>query len=130
MQLEKYLGLAHTYGRLDCITLVRLFYEQEFGIYINLPTYSHSRRWMTEITVEKLDYWAKQCAEKVSLTDAKNYDLIVFKSFNSNFITHFGLFLMPNRMLHVEEEQTSSITTLSDYWVERIHAVYRLYALV
>lgn len=125
MELTKYIGLPHQYGILDCITLVRLVYEQEFHILLTLPPYTHSRHWMREYTVESVDQWAKQCARKVSLTDAKNYDLIVFKSKSNNLATHFALFLLPNHILHVEEGKTSSVTLLNDYWRQQIHAVYR-----
>lgn len=125
MNLEKYIGLKHNYGTIDCITLVRLFYEQELSIKINLPEYPHNRRWMHVITANQVDYWAKQCAQKVLLTQAKNYDLIVFKSNKSNIITHFGIFIMPNRMLHIEEGKLSCIDTISSYWVQCLYAVYR-----
>jgi cell wall-associated NlpC family hydrolase len=125
MNISKYIGLPHQYGILDCITLVRMVYEQEFSISLNLPDYPHSRHWMRKYTVDIVDQWAKQCAQKVSLTEVKNYDLIVFKSHKHNLTTHFALFLIPNYILHVEEGKTSTISLLNDYWRQQIHAVYR-----
>lgn len=128
IDLSKYLGLKHQYGTTDCITLVRNFYEQEFFIKINIPEYVHNRRWMKQFTIQDIDYWAKQCAKKVSLTEAKNYDLIIFKS--GSYIIHFGIFIMPNRILHIEEAKTSCVECLSDYWITRIHGIYRHNELV
>ena len=40
---------------------------------------------------------------KVKLTDAKNYDVMVFKSEKYELATHFGMYLMPSKLLHIEE---------------------------
>ena len=76
-------------------------------------------------STNSIDRWASVYAVKVRLTEAKNYDVIAFKSTKSNLITHFGLFLAPTQMLHIEEGGVSRVETLSEYWIERIHAFYR-----
>jgi len=123
--IDRYLGIKHDYGKYDCVTLVQQFYEQELGCSFNLPAYPHSRLWMKQYTVDFLDEWASKYGKKVSLTDAQNYDLISFKSKKSNLLIHFGLYLKPNRMLHVEEGKTSQVEQLSDYWLQHLHAIYR-----
>lgn len=123
--VNSYLGIKHCYGSYDCITLVQQFYENELSCSFNLPVYPHSRLWMKKYTVEILDEWASKYGKKVSLTDAKNYDLISFKSKKSNLLIHFGLYIKPNKMLHVEEGNTSRVDNLSDYWMEHLHAIYR-----
>lgn len=55
------------------------------------------------IPTEFVDSWAESCFRKVNLTDAQNYDVITFKSSKTNLIIHFGLFLQPTKMLHIEE---------------------------
>jgi cell wall-associated NlpC family hydrolase len=123
--ITSYLGIKHCYGSYDCITLVQNFYEQELGCSFNLPAYPTSRLWMKEYTTDFLDEWASKYGKKVSLTEAQNYDLISFKSKKSNLLIHFGLYIKPNKMLHVEEGNTSRVDTLSDYWMEHLHAIYR-----
>lgn len=124
----KYIGLRHNYGELDCITLIKSFYEQELGISFELPEYSRSRRWMFGFTEEQLNDWICKYATKTPLTTAKNYDLIAFKS--KNVINHFAMFLTPTSMLHVEEGGVSKVETLSSEWVDLIYAVYRHEQLV
>ena len=123
--IQNYLGIPHNYGHYDCVTLVQQFYEKELACSFNLPEYPHSRIWMKQFTTEFLDEWAAKYGKKVSLTDAKNYDLISFKSKKSNLLIHFGLYLIPNRMLHVEEGKASQVEQLSDYWLQHLHAIYR-----
>lgn len=123
--ISSYLGIKHAYGSYDCITLVQQFYENELNCSFNIPVYPSSRLWMKKYTVEFLDEWASKYGKKVSLTDAKNYDLISFKSKKSNLLIHFGLYIKPNKMLHVEEGNTSRVDNLSEYWLEHLHAIYR-----
>lgn len=123
--IESYLGIKHDYGIFDCVTMVQQFYEKELNCSFNLPTYPHSRLWMKKYTVEFLDEWASKYGKKVSLTDAQNYDLISFKSKKSNLLIHFGLYIKPNRILHVEEGKTSRVDQLSDYWIDHLYAIYR-----
>jgi cell wall-associated NlpC family hydrolase len=123
--ISSYLGIKHAYGSYDCITLVQQFYENELNCSFNIPVYPSSRLWVKKYTVEFLDEWASKYGKKVSLTDAKNYDLISFKSKKSNLLIHFGLYIKPNKMLHVEEGNTSRVDNLSEYWLEHLHAIYR-----
>jgi len=128
--VQEYLNKPHIYGEYDFIELIRLFYKKELDLTFSLPTYPKSRAWMKHFSVEHVDGWASTCAVKVKLTEAKNYDVIAFKSTKSNIVIHFALFLAPTQMLHIEEGGVSCVETLSHYWVERIHSLYRHESLV
>ena len=123
--VQKYLGLKHQYGQVDCIELIRDFYANELKINFDLHNYTHSRAWMKTFHTDKVDEWASKCSIKVKLTDAKNYDVMVFKSEKHEFVIHFGMFLMPSKLLHIEEGGCSCVQTLSGYWINRLHAIYR-----
>ena len=123
--VQKYLALKHQYGQVDCIELIRSFYKNELNIDFDLPPYPHSRAWMKYFHTKKVDEWASKCSIKVKLTDAKNYDVMVFKSEKYELATHFGMYLMPSKLLHIEEGGCSCVQTLSDYWMNRLHAIYR-----
>ena len=123
--VQEYLSLKHEYGKIDCIELIRLFYKNELNIEFNLPPYPYSRAWMKYFHTKKVDEWASKCSIKVKLTDTKNYDVMVFKSEKYELATHFGVYLMPSKLLHIEEGGCSCVQTLSDYWVNRLHAIYR-----
>ena len=121
----KYLGLNHEYGKFDCLLLIKYIYKNEFGLDFGIPAYTTSRQWMKEFSPNKVDEWAMKSFTKVNWTDSQDYDVIAFKNDNSKLIIHFGLFLKPIRMLHIEEGGVSCVETLSDYWINRVHAVYR-----
>ena len=128
--VRNYIGISHSYNDINCITIIRKFYSNELSLEFYLPDYPLSAQWIKHFTPSSIDNWAAQCAKKVSLTNAKDYDVIAFKSEKRNLITHFGMYLMPSKMLHVQGGGISRVETLSDYWVESIHAIYRHDSLV
>ena len=123
--VRDYIGIPHSYDKINCITLIKNFYHTELNLQFSLPNYPLSRHWIKEFTTVSIDKWAAQCAKKVSLTNAKDYDVIAFKSEKTNLIIHFGMYLMASKMLHIEEGGLSRVETLSDYWIENIHSIYR-----
>ena len=128
--VRDFIGLSHSYDTINCITLIKNFYYMKLNLEFSLPEYPHSKQWIKEFTTTSIDNWAAQCAKKVSLTNAKDYDVIAFKSEKTNLVIHFGMYLMPSKMLHIEEGGISCVETLSDYWVENIHSIYRHDSLV
>ena len=128
--VQDYLGQYHVYGEVDCIELIRSFYAKDLEIDFSLPTYPKSREWMKYFTTDNVDKWASTCSTKVQLTAAKNYDVMVFKSEKSNLVIHFGMYLMPSKIFHIEEGGFSCVQTLSDYWVNKLHTIYRHNELV
>ena len=128
--VQRYLNIPHEYGTCDCITLISEFYKQEFNIDAVLPKYPHDITWIKKFTPTFIDEQLLRYSVKVSLTDMKNYDVIAFKSEKTNLVIHFGMYLMPSKMLHIEEGGISCVETLSDYWVESIHSIYRHDSLV
>lgn len=130
MNLLKYIGYRHSYGTLDCIKLLEWYYYEELGIKLLIPSYSTSRVWMKEFTTDFIDTWAAKYTEKIVLTAARNYDLIVFKASNSNHLIHFGMYVQSNKMLHVEESSFSKVELISEYWRSHIYGIYRYESLV
>ena len=128
--VHEYLGIKHKYGEFDCITLIKYFYEHELNIHFNLPDYPSSRSWMKSFSTETVEKHALQHAKKVSLTAAQDYDVMVFKSDKTNLVIHFGLYLSPLKMLHIEEGGFSCVSTFSDYWMSKLHTVLRHNELV
>lgn len=123
-----YIGKAHKYGDFDCISLIQQFYQNELGSTIVLPSYPLNRRWLKTFSSTHIESLITTYAKKVQLTDANNYDLLVFA--DKNIINHFALYIKPNKMLHVEVCSLSRIDILSSYWVNRLYGVYRLHSVV
>ena len=123
--VQEYLSLKHEYGQVDCIELIKKFYAKELNLTFYLPEYPKSREWLKHFSSSSVDHWASGWFTKVKLTEAQNYDVMIFKSEKSELIIHFGMYLVPSKMLHVEEGGSSCIQSLSQYWVDRLHAVYR-----
>ena len=123
--VQRYLGLKHNYTDVNCISLIQSFYKNELDIQFDTPNYPKSRRWLKSYDSSFMEEWISKDWTKVQLTDAKNYDVMVFKSEKSELIIHFGMYLMPSKMLHIEEGGFSCVQTLSDYWVDSLHMICR-----
>jgi hypothetical protein len=123
--VQKYLSIPHEYGRVDCITLIRDFYKNELNLDFMLPEYPHSQNWMKKFTTQSVDDAFSKYSVKVNLTEIKNYDVIAFKSNRLDLIIHFGMYLVPHKLLHIEYGGKSRIDNLSSYWIDYIHGIYR-----
>lgn len=124
----KYLGIPHSYDKMNCLTLILKVYKDDLGIDISLPAYPKSRRWITSFEPSYISDWAQKYSIKVNLTQLKKYDLIVFNS--NNRINHFALYLGNYKMLHIKEGSVSKIESMTSEDLDSIYACYRLNALV
>jgi hypothetical protein len=131
--LINYIGLRHDYSSVNCITIIDKFFKTEFDIYDIekiIPANVVNRRWMREISLEQIDEWALQYGIKVPLTEAQDFDVMVFRSNRFPRPIHFGMFIKPCHMLHLEEGSTSRYESISNEWRNCLYAIYRHKSLV
>ena len=128
-----YLGIRHSYLKINCITIIDEFYKKELKINCIqelIPSHVKNRRWMKEISLDDINKWALKHGIKVSLTDAQDFDVMVFGSKNFEYPIHFGMFLKPCNMLHLEEGRTSRYESISNEWANSLWSIYRHKSLV
>lgn len=133
--IVKYIGISHSYEKINCITLIHEFYKNELNIdcisdLVPKNIDEIGRRWMKKLTLPQIEEWALIHGTKVNLTDAQDFDVIVFKSVRFERPIHFGMFLKPCHMLHLEEGRTSRYETITNEWATCFHAIYRHQSLV
>ena len=124
----KYIGIQHSYIGINCISILHNFYKNELNIdcIADLtPDNIKDRKWMKTITLQQIDEWALKHSIKVPLTEAQDFDVMIFKSIKFQRPIHFGMFLKPCNILHLEEGRTSRYETISNEWRNCIHAIYR-----
>ena len=66
------------------------------------PDNINHRKWMKTITLQQIDEWALKHSIKVPLTEAQDFDVMIFKSIKFQRPIHFGMFLKPCNILHLE----------------------------
>ena len=131
--LINYIGLQHDYDNINCITIIDKFFKTELDIddiEKIIPSNIVNRRWMKNISLEQIDEWALQYGIKVPLTEAQDFDVMVFRSNTFARPIHFGMFIKPCHMLHLEEGGTSRYESISNEWLEALYAIYRHKSLV
>ena len=128
MDVSKYIGLRfEEHGRgpegYDCWGLVRLFYEQEYGL--PLPTYTGQYQDTSDsIGIHGLiaggrhsKYW-----EEVNIPETGDVALLRV----DNYPKHVGIYLAGGNMLHITKGIDSCIEALKNpRWENRIVAYYR-----
>ena len=131
--LINYIGLRHDYDNINCITIIDRFFKTELDIddiEKLIPPDIVNRRWMKKISLEQIDEWALQYGIKVPLTEAQDFDVMVFRSHTFTRPIHFGMFVKPCHMLHLEEGRTSRYESISNEWLGALYAIYRHKSLV
>ena len=129
----KYIGIQHSYIGINCISILHNFYKNELNIdcIADLtPDNIKDRKWMKTITLQQIDEWALKHSIKVPLTEAQDFDVMIFKSIKFQRPIHFGMFLKPCNILHLEEGRTSRYETITNEWATCFHAIYRHQSLV
>lgn len=131
--LINYIGLRHDYDSINCITIIDRFFKTELDIddiEKLIPSDIVNRRWMKKFSLEQIDEWALQYGIKVPLTEAQDFDVMVFKSRIFTRPIHFSMFLKPCNMLHLEEGRTSRYEPITNEWLGALYAIYRHKSLV
>ena len=131
--LINYIGLRHDYDNINCITIIDRFFKTELDIddiEKLIPSDIVNRRWMKKFSLEQIDEWALQYGIKVPLTEAQDFDVMVFRSHTFTRPIHFGMFIKPCHMLHLEEGRTSRYESISNEWLGALYAIYRHKSLV
>ena len=74
--VHEFIGLRHSYDDINCITLIKRFYDSKLNLQFSLPEYPLSKHWIKEFTTVSIDNWAAQCAKKVSLTNGTPQEIL------------------------------------------------------
>jgi sulfur carrier protein ThiS len=120
MNFEKYIGIPYAEkGRdetgLDCYGLVRLIYKNELNI--NLPSFTAEYTETDTARIEELIAQYKEGWEETK--EPVVGSIILFRVFGSE--SHVGVVISPTHFIHVRENQSSVIESLtSTSWVRRI----------
>ena len=121
LELTKYLGHSYKLHEWDCITLVKKYYKNEYNIDIELPEYNS----YNDIYKYSLSSIQIPGFEKVGFDKIKEGCILVFNVKNKETLWHFGLFMPPVSMLHVEYNDETRIEQISDSYRERLGLILR-----
>lgn len=102
----KYLGRKFSIGFLDCFTLVKDFYSNEFQIQLN--DYSRDKNWYTKNPKLIEDNFSKEGF--VEVKDLKFGDIILFSPSVSSAAKHLGIYIGSNLFLHQSDKDDSNIS--------------------
>ena len=115
------LGRKYEFGKNDCYSLVRDYYEQEYGI--KLPSIPFVDDWW-EKGINYFDDLFESFGF-VEVEEPKIGDMIIFKV-RSNVPNHCGIYIEEGNFLHHAEHRLSCRESLySHNWIKNVHRYIR-----
>jgi len=112
----KYVGRKFEIYKMDCFSLVRDFYEQEYGI--KITNYFRDDNWFKNDPKIIEKNYKKEGFFAIS-GNIKQGDVAIFD------FAHFGIFLDENTFLHHPRNRISTIEKLNDIWKKHISLIVR-----
>lgn len=107
----------------DCVTLVKLFYEQELGIPFDIMDgVEYTETWAETQPRKIIDFCKVHFNEFKEPSKVGDILLFIF----SNIPMHCGIYLCDDRFLHIYQNQTSQISTLNSPYRRHLLGIYRL----
>jgi proteasome lid subunit RPN8/RPN11 len=117
--VEKYIGKKFDVYKFDCYQLTKDYYKNELNII--LPEFQRDENWYTNIPKLIEDNWSKHFIE---VEDKQKNDILLFK-IGHDYISHMGIYLGGNLMLHVELDRESKVEIVGHKWLKRLEKVIR-----
>ena len=125
---DKYFSIEYEYGargweKGDCLNLPQLFYEEEFGISIDIQQYSYEEDWYAgdeNLIVDNIEDngFVKFVGPAFELGD-----IIIFNWRNKP--SHLGIYLEGGFFIHTGLHGTGVSSILTNTWGRRVHSQWR-----
>lgn len=111
-------GLPYIDGRQDCYSIVRRYYEMEWGI--ELPNFARPDRFWEDPNLDLYSLYTR--TGFVAVTDDHTYEVgdAVLMPIRSVVNSHAGVIVDDNQMLHHLPNQLSTIDPLRPKWANRV----------
>ncbi len=108
-----YVGREFSHGIVDCYSLVRDFYEREFGIQLN--DYNRKDQWWENGENMYLDNFEKEGFKEIKLSNVSYGDLFLMQ-LESPVPNHAGIYLDDGVVLHHVQGRLSSRDVYGGYY--------------
>lgn len=118
-------GRPFSHGVLDCYSLVRDWYGQEWGL--ALPDFARRDEWWNDGHSDLyMDHLAECGFHQVKLAEIQRGDLLLMQVRSRNLVpNHAGIWLGDGNMLHHMHGRLSSRDVFGGYWQECLRLVAR-----
>jgi NlpC/P60 family putative phage cell wall peptidase len=113
----------------DCLGLVRGVWRAVYGAEPE-PVPGYTKDWGEMSGEETMIAAARRHLTEMSVGEALPGDVLVFRIRRGRMAKHAGLLSAPGRFIHAQEGGPASEVPFSDWWRERVAAVFRFPAQV
>lgn len=117
LKYSKYLGLSFEINKNDCLSIVKNFYKNEFGII--LGEYFRTDNWYKDNPNIIKESYEKENLIEVNKKELRFGDILVFS------FAHLGIYLEKDLLLHHTRDKYSNIEKLEDPLLNRLSLCLR-----
>ena len=123
---NKYIGRYFEYGKYDCFTLIKDFYQNELNKKLIFSEKLYALN-LKELDLKKiiLELYEMNSLELINSTATNKYDIILLDYFRNNSPKHFGLYLGDDLILHHPAMGFSKIEEYNSIFKKQTHLVLR-----
>jgi cell wall-associated NlpC family hydrolase len=128
IDITPYLNIPYKHGGrskrgVDCLGIVRLFYQNEFNV--SLPDYNYSESWEDDGHNYVQDGLYEHC---IRVKNPLPYCIVGFKTRGSYVMDHMGLMLLDSiSFLHAAINQFTVVGKLTQpYWRDGLYGFFRV----
>lgn len=116
------LGQFFVLGFRDCYEIPRIYYRQNFKIYMG--DYDRDESFSHEEKEMIMQNYEKEGFVKINSADIKEGDVLIFRS-EKILPQHFGVFVGNSHFIHHPRDMFSTKEILTDRWLSRLKGVFR-----
>ncbi len=122
---SQYIGRKFEWNTQDCLSLVNDFYLNEYEINLNLSKESRGNNWFLENGYRIDESFSKFNFVEVDSETLQDGDLIGIHYKNGEPVSHLGIYLKENQILHQRTNSYSTVEIYSELYKKLTHYVLR-----
>ena len=130
VNFSEYIGIKYKHkgrsmGGADCYGLVVLIYSRKLGIELSdFLDVNYEQKWYKD----KKDHIVNNISEiwETVIEPYRVYDGLLFYNSPKKIVAnHIGLYIGNDKFIHLEEDSTSMVSRLDNYWTSRLYRALR-----
>ena len=112
--MKKYVGRKYDYGKVDCYSLVRDFYKDEFGI--ELTNYARPEDWFDKGANVYMENFRSEGFYLVEENEELLYGDVFLIAFGTQVASHAAIYVGDNEILHHPLNRISAVDKYKGIW--------------
>lgn len=120
---DSYLGLGYLEGKHDCLSIIRKYYLQEWGI--RIPNFARPNKFWNDPSMDFYRMYFRMCGFKLIFDEPLAVGDLLIMPLNTKLDTHGAIVVENNQILHHLPGGRSCLDPLNPRWANRANMIVR-----